>query len=147
MIYLILAVISSTAISVVMRLSDKYVKNNMTMFASNYLICGLLSFAFLLADSGTASLTVSGVSGKEFAFALVLGLAGGILYLVSFSKEDFEEFNEILLPNKEDIEIYKWSDDFSDYFDAGKEWWGTGLWTAFDLKTNTVVVIGASLTD
>lgn len=52
MIYLILAVISSTAISVVMRLSDKYVKNNMTMFASNYLICGLLSFAFLMADSG-----------------------------------------------------------------------------------------------
>lgn len=60
MIYLILAIISSTAISVVMRLSDKYVKNNMTMFASNYLICGLLSFAFLMADSGTASLTVSG---------------------------------------------------------------------------------------
>lgn len=64
-----------------------------------------------------------------------------------YSKEDFEEFNEILLPNKEDVEVYKWSDDFSDYFDAGKEWWGTGLWTAFDLKTNTVVVIGASLTD
>lgn len=81
-----------------MRLSDKYVKNNMTMFASNYLICGLLSFVFLMADSGTASLTVSGVSGKEFAFALILGLVGGILYLVSFSKEDFEEFNEILPP-------------------------------------------------
>lgn len=28
-----------------------------------------------------------------------------------------------------DFEIRKWSTDWSNYFDAGKEWWGAFLWT------------------
>lgn len=64
-----------------------------------------------------------------------------------YKASDFIEFNKVLLPDAENAEIYRWSDDFSDYFDAGKEWWGTGLWSVFDKTSDTVVVIGASLTD
>lgn len=60
---------------------------------------------------------------------------------------DFIRFNDILFSDKEAVEVYSWNDDFSDYFDAGKEWWGTGLWTAFDASNGVVIVIGASLTD
>ena len=64
-----------------------------------------------------------------------------------YLKSDFVEFNDILFPNKADTEVYRWNDEFSNYFQDGKEWWGTGLWTAFDKKTRLMVVIGASLTD
>ena len=60
---------------------------------------------------------------------------------------DFISFNSFLFPNKESLEVYRWNDDFSNYFDEGKEWWGTGLWTVYDRKANTFVVIGASTTD
>ncbi|MCK6691149.1 MAG: hypothetical protein L6Q97_03485 [Thermoanaerobaculia bacterium] len=43
--------------------------------------------------------------------------------------------------------IYQWSDDWSNYFDAGKEWWGTFFWTVYDTRRQTVAVIGASATD
>lgn len=60
---------------------------------------------------------------------------------------DFIEFNDLLFPDKECVEVYRWNDDFSNYFDAGTEWWGTGLWTVASIKTGLIVVIGASLTD
>lgn len=60
---------------------------------------------------------------------------------------DFVEFNEILFPNRQDVDVYRWNDDFSDYFDAGKEWWGTGLWSIYDKTTGILVIIGASTTD
>ena len=68
-------------------------------------------------------------------------------YGTHYLKSDFEEFNNVLFPDKNDVEVYRWNDDFSDYFDAGKEWWGTGLWTAFDKSGKTMIVIAASLTD
>lgn len=64
-----------------------------------------------------------------------------------YNKSDFIDFNAILFPNKNSVEVYRWNNDFSNYFDAGKEWWGTGLWTTFDSESNIIVVIGASLTD
>lgn len=64
-----------------------------------------------------------------------------------YKASDFIEFNKTLFSDTSDIEVYRWNDDFSDYFDAGKEWWGTGLWTVFDKTSDTMVVIGASLTD
>ena len=66
---------------------------------------------------------------------------------VPYVKSDFLVFNDVLFPNKEHCFVYRWNDDFSNYFDAGKEWWGTGLWTIYDDYEGTVVVIGASLTD
>lgn len=68
-------------------------------------------------------------------------------YTVPYLTRDFVEFNDILFPNKQDTEAYRWNDNFSDYFDDGKEWWGTGLWSAYDKTTGIIVIIGASTTD
>lgn len=68
-------------------------------------------------------------------------------YGTHYLKTDFIAFQDILFPNRETIEVYRWNDEFSNYFDAGKEWWGTGLWTAYDAANKLFVVIGASLTD
>lgn len=45
------------------------------------------------------------------------------------------------------FEIYEWSDDWSNYFDGGKEWWGTFFWTLLDPEKRTVAVLAASTTD
>lgn len=68
-------------------------------------------------------------------------------YGVPYLKSDFINFNDILFQNKGDTEVYRWNDAFSNYFDDGKEWWGTGLWSVYDKKTGIIVIIGASLTD
>lgn len=68
-------------------------------------------------------------------------------YAVRYLTKDFVEFNDILFPSKQDTEVYRWNDDFSNYFDAGKEWWGTGLWSAYDKSAGIIVIIGASMTD
>lgn len=68
-------------------------------------------------------------------------------YTVQYQVGDFIEFNDILFPNKQDVEVYRWNDDFSGYFDDGKEWWGTGLWSAYDKSAGIMVIIGASTTD
>ncbi|MDV3352210.1 hypothetical protein D0962_02495 [Leptolyngbyaceae cyanobacterium CCMR0082] len=44
-------------------------------------------------------------------------------------------------------QIYSWSDDCSNYFDAGKEWWGTLFCTYFCRPDSTLVVVMASTTD
>ncbi len=67
----------------------------------------------------------------------------GVPYLTS----DFNKFNDVLFPFKEDTEVYCWNDEFSNYFDDGKDWWGTGLWSAYDKTTGIFVIIGASQTD
>lgn len=64
-----------------------------------------------------------------------------------YSIVDFIAFNDCLFPNKEHIQVYRWNDNFSNYFDAGKEWWGTGLWSVYDTDSKVFVIIGASLTD
>ncbi|MGY3777090.1 hypothetical protein [Isobaculum melis] len=62
-------------------------------------------------------------------------------------RKDFKKLNQLLFPNQQDLIIYRWNDDWSDYFDAGKEWWGTFYWTIYDPSTNRMTVIGASTTD
>lgn len=70
-------------------------------------------------------------------------------YGVPYSKEDFHKINHTLFPVqfRNDLEIYSWNDDFSNYFDDGKEWWGTAMWSIYDKWMNRFVIIGASLTD
>ena len=48
---------------------------------------------------------------------------------------------------QEMLEIYEWSNDWSTYFDAGHEWWGSFLWTVRHPTQNMIVAIGASTTD
>jgi len=60
----------------------------------------------------------------------------------------FNELNELLFNNFRDkLYIYSWSRDWSRYFDAGKEWWGTDLWTVHVPDKKYIVGIGASSTD
>jgi hypothetical protein len=43
--------------------------------------------------------------------------------------------------------IYRWSEDSSNFFDAGKEWWGTYFYTVFVPDSSRIVGIIASETD
>ncbi|MEM9007689.1 MAG: hypothetical protein AAGE59_29710 [Cyanobacteria bacterium P01_F01_bin.86] len=43
--------------------------------------------------------------------------------------------------------IYQWNSDWSNYFDHGKEWWGTFFWTVHLPQSQVVVGMGASTTD
>lgn len=70
-------------------------------------------------------------------------------YRTPYTKEDFQKINYMLFPvqYRNDLEIYSWNDDFSNYFDDGKEWWGAALWSIYDKWMKRFVIIGASLTD
>lgn len=69
-------------------------------------------------------------------------------YGIPYTVEDFRKINHMLFPvSQETLEIYCWNDAFSDYFDDGKEWWGTAMWSVYDKAMRRFVVIGASLSD
>ena len=60
----------------------------------------------------------------------------------------FDGINAFILgSNPTDCEIFSWSTDWSNYFDAGKEWWGAFYWTVCATGSDSIVVIGASSTD
>jgi hypothetical protein len=63
------------------------------------------------------------------------------------TSEDFIRTNDYLFPEKENLVIYRWDNDWSDYFGYGKEWWGAAMWTVYDPNRKRFTVIGASTTD
>ena len=77
MIYLLLAILSSTCVSSFMRLSEKYISNKMMMFVANYALCTIFSYLYI-DNSITYSLDYG------FIAMLITGAITGILYLVSF---------------------------------------------------------------
>lgn len=77
MIYLLLAIVSSTLVSVCMRFSEKHIKNNMAMFMANYAVCIALAKYFM----GNISLFVM---EEGIGLAVGLGILCGIFYLVNF---------------------------------------------------------------
>lgn len=76
MIYLLLAILSSTAVAVLMRLSGRFSKNGMTMLASNYLMCAVA--ASLLAGWPMIP------AGGGLVFTAAAGAFSGVLYLLGF---------------------------------------------------------------
>ncbi|MDO4800318.1 MAG: hypothetical protein Q4A52_07390 [Bacillota bacterium] len=65
-----------------------------------------------------------------------------------YGAEDFIKVNSALFPRgTEELEVYEWSTDWSNYFDAGREWWGTACWSVYDKSLNRYVVLMASATD
>jgi hypothetical protein len=42
---------------------------------------------------------------------------------------------------------WQWSTDWSNYFEAGHEWWGSFLWTVYVQGSASLVGVGASSTD
>lgn len=78
MLYLILAIFSSAAISVVSRLSEKKVTGNLGMLVMNYLMCSLLG----AVSAGAGIVFTPGDS--RVAVTAAMGCFNGVLYLVSF---------------------------------------------------------------
>lgn len=77
MIYLLLAIVSSTLVSVIMRLSTDRVKQNVAMLAMNYLMCTLLAVGYTGVG---ALLPASSALGQT----LGMGAVHGALYLAGF---------------------------------------------------------------
>ncbi|WP_431111145.1 hypothetical protein [Winogradskyella poriferorum] len=59
----------------------------------------------------------------------------------------FIDFCEFLFSDLNKIEIFKWSTDCSNYFDDGKEFWGTLFCTVYNPKKDYYIGITASDTD
>ena len=77
MIYLILAVVTSSLISIFMRLSEKHIKNEMGMFMTNYALCAVLAIAFT-DKSGN----LLGTENQHLT--LIIGCITGMFFLGSF---------------------------------------------------------------
>lgn len=92
MVFLILAILSSSLVSVIMRLSEKYSRNNLSLLASNYFVCGLLGALY----SGANRLFPA---QDGLTQTLMLGLVGGALFLASFALLQWNiGKNGVLLP-------------------------------------------------
>lgn len=76
MIFLILAVLASSAVAIIMRVGEKHVTNNFAMFTANYAVCSLIAFLFM-EDKRLF------VMREGLPFAIMLGLISGCLYLSS----------------------------------------------------------------
>jgi len=60
----------------------------------------------------------------------------------------FEAISADLLGGIDDASfIYEWPTDWSNYFEAGKEWWGSFLWSFANRGFPRITVITASTTD
>ena len=69
-------------------------------------------------------------------------------YGTSYSVKDFKYINNLLFPNGYDnLEIYEWSTNWSNYFDEGLEWWGARCVSIYDYTMNRFIIIGASASD
>lgn len=69
-------------------------------------------------------------------------------HTTGYGPDEFREVNSALFPKGTDeLEIYEWSTDWSNYFEDGREWWGTACWSVYDKRMNRYVVIMASATD
>ena len=65
-----------------------------------------------------------------------------------YSPDDLMKVDSALFPmGTDELIIYEWSTDWSDYFDDGHEWWGACCWSIYDPKTARFTVIMASATD
>ena len=75
MLNLILAILSSALVSVVMRLSQRFSRNNLTMLAANYVMC-----------TGVAAFLAGGLIPTGAGSGLTIGLGSicGVLYLLGF---------------------------------------------------------------
>ena len=66
----------------------------------------------------------------------------------SYTDKDFDRVNAVLFPGGTDeSEVYRWTTDWSEYFDEGHEWWGALCLTVYDKTLDRFVIIMASATD
>ena len=77
MFYLILAILSSTANGIILRLSKKFVKNKISMLAGNYLTCTLLSVFYMYPSPFLPS-------DEGMGRVMFLSLINGFILLAGF---------------------------------------------------------------
>lgn len=77
MLYLFLAVISSAMVSIMMRISEKYIHGNMVMFCTNYAVCTVMALIYM---GGIRPLILDVEAGTT----VTLGAMTGFLYLAGF---------------------------------------------------------------
>ena len=77
MLFLILAILSSSIIAIFMRISSNRVSANLSMLAVNYLVCVCLGAAY--ADFDPAASTQA-----SFGITVLMGIVSGFLYLGGF---------------------------------------------------------------
>ena len=77
MLYLLLAIFSSSMISIVMRFSSGKISANLSMLATNYFICSFLGAAY-------AGFDLAAAEDPGFSRTVVIGLISGVLYLAAF---------------------------------------------------------------
>ena len=77
MLFLILAILSSAAVSIVMRISSDKISANLSMLATNYLVCAILGACY-------AEFDLLAVNTTGFGISVLLGLVSGMLYLAGF---------------------------------------------------------------
>ena len=77
MLYLILATVTSSLVSVIMRFSEKHSRNNISLLAVNYFFCAVIGGFY----TGSSS-----IFPREdgLGLTLIMGVIGGILFLASF---------------------------------------------------------------
>lgn len=81
-----------------------------------------------------------------------IGYCDAFLYCIPYrtcTEKDFEKINHVLFPAcyRKDLEIYRWNNDFSDYFDDGLDCFGAEMWSIYDKNMCRFVIIGASVID
>ena len=76
MFYLILAILCSSSLSIFTRLSEKSVKNNLSLLAVNYFSCCIMAILYTGVDQLF-------VIQEGSLFTLILGIVNGFLYLYS----------------------------------------------------------------
>ncbi len=76
MFYLILAILSSSLISIIMKLSKNYVNNKIMMFVTNYIVCTICSLFFIG--------NLDGIENNEYIFPIWFGILTGFGYLGCF---------------------------------------------------------------
>lgn len=60
----------------------------------------------------------------------------------------FQTLNHCLFGGLSDeLDVWRWETDWTNYFEAGREWWGEYLWTVQRPGSGRVVVIAGSSTD
>lgn len=78
MLNLLLAILCSSMVQIIMRLSTDRVSNNMSMLAMNYVVCSVIAACY----TGLGNLFP--VSAPGFGAAAGVGFGQGLLYLLSF---------------------------------------------------------------
>ena len=92
MIYLIIGILCSSMLSILMRISEKYVKGNIAMLVVNYITCAVISA--LSIGPGNIFTAQDGIGKTVF-----IGVIAGALYLTGFVMLQYNiKKNGVVLP-------------------------------------------------